>query len=51
MKLKYMCLDSALDLWPPSHFELEFFTSRIGSSKLEFAALGLSQVRSKPSDG
>ena len=51
MKLKYMCLDSALDLWPPSHFELEFFTSRIGSSKLECAALGLSHVRSKPSDG
>ena len=39
MKLKYMCLDSALDLWPSSHFELEFLTSRIGRSKLECAAL------------
>ena len=39
MKLKYMCLNSALDLWPSSHFELEFLTSRIGRSKLECAAL------------
>ena len=27
MKLQYMCLDSALDLWPPGHFALEFFVS------------------------
>ena len=28
-----MCLDSALDLWPPGHFALEFFASQIGRSK------------------
>ena len=25
MKLQYMCLDSALDLRPPGHFELGIF--------------------------
>ena len=25
MKLQYMCLDSALDLWSLGHFELGFF--------------------------
>ena len=30
MKLKYMCLDSALDLWTRGHFELGFF-SLLGS--------------------
>ena len=29
MKLSYMCLDSALELWPPGLFELVFFASRI----------------------
>ena len=29
MKLQYKFLDSALDLWPPGHFELRFFASRI----------------------
>ena len=33
MKLQYMCLDSALDLWPPGHFALVFFASQIGRSK------------------
>ena len=51
MKLKYMCLDSALDLWSPSYFELEFFASLIGRSEMECTALGLSHVRSKPRDG
>ena len=27
MKLQYMCLDSALDLWPLGQFELGFFAS------------------------
>ena len=40
MKLRYMCLDSALDLWPPGHFELGCFASRIGRSQIECAALG-----------
>ena len=35
MKLQYMCLDSALDLWPPGHFALGFFASRIGRSEME----------------
>ena len=26
MKLQYICLGSALDLWPPCHFELGFFS-------------------------
>ena len=30
------------DLWPPGHFELEFFTSWIGRSEMECAALGFS---------
>ena len=51
MKLRYICLDSALDLWPPGHFELEFFASRIGSTETECAALGFSYERSKPRNG
>ena len=45
MKLQYVCLDSALDLWLPDHFALEFFASRIGRSEMERSALGLSYVR------
>ena len=40
MKLKYICLDLALDLWPPGHFALGFFASRIGRSEMECSALG-----------
>ena len=36
MKLQYMCLDSVLDLWPPGHFALVFFASRIGRSEMEY---------------
>ena len=43
-----MCLDSALDLWPPGHFELGFFASRIRRSEMECSALGFSYVRWKP---
>ena len=46
-----MCLDSALDLWPPGHFELRFFTSWIKHSEMECAALGFYYVRSKPRNG
>ena len=45
MKLKYMCSDSALDLWPPGHFALGFFASRIERSEMEVSALGFSFVR------
>ena len=45
MKLQYMCLDSALDLWPPGHFALEFFASQIGRSEMECSALSFSYVR------
>ena len=45
MKLQYMSLDSALDLWPPGHFELGFLASRIGLSEMKCAALGYSYVR------
>ena len=45
MKLQYVCLDSALDLWPPGHFELGFFASRIRRSEMECSALGFSYVR------
>ena len=48
MKLQYVCLDSALDLWPPGHFELGFFASRIRRSEMECSALGFSYVRWKP---
>ena len=51
MKLQYACLDSALDLWPPSHFALEFFASQIGRSEMECSALGFSYVRWKPRNG
>ena len=34
-----MRLDSAMDLWPPGHFELNYFASRIGHSKMECTAL------------
>ena len=43
-----MCLDSALDLWPPGHFALEFFATQIGRSEMECSALGFSYVRWKP---
>ena len=43
-----MCLDFAMDLWPPSHFELGFFAFRIGRLEMECAALGFSYVRGKP---
>ena len=47
MKLQYMFLDFALDLWPLSHFELGLFASRIGRLEMRRAALGFSNVRSK----
>ena len=37
-----MCLDSALDLWAPDHFELGFFASRIRRSEMKCSALGFS---------
>ena len=33
MKLQNMCLDSALNLWPPGHFALEFSLLRSGVRK------------------
>ena len=39
-----MCLGFALDLWPSDHFELRFFTSRIGRSEIESEALSFSYV-------
>ena len=51
MKLQYMCLDSALDLWSPGHFELGFFASQIGRLEIECSALGFSYVRGKPRNG
>ena len=48
MKLKFMCLDSALDLWPHGRFELGFLASRIGLSETECAALGFFYVRREP---
>ena len=51
MKLQYMSLDSALDLWPPGHFELGFFASQIGRLEIECSALGFSYVRRKPRNG
>ena len=41
-----MCLDSALDLLPPSYFDLGFFASRIGRSEMECADLGFSPLSS-----
>ena len=46
-----MSLDSALDLWPPGHFELGFFASQIGRLEIECSALGFSYVRGKPRNG
>ena len=46
-----MCLDSALDLWPPGHFALEFFASRNGCSEMESSALGFFCVCRKPRNG
>ena len=34
-----MRLDSAMDLWPPGHFEPDYFASRIGHSEMECTAL------------
>ena len=45
MKLQYMYLDSALDLWPLGHFALGFFASRIERSEMKCSALGFSYVR------
>ena len=44
MKLQYMCLGFALDLWPSDHFKLRFFASRIGRSEIESVALSFSYV-------
>ena len=46
MKLQYVCLDSALDLWPSAHFELGVFATPIGRSEMECAALGFSWLSS-----
>ena len=46
-----MCLNSALDLWPPDHFAAEFFASQVGRSEMECSALGFSHVRWKPRNG
>ena len=46
-----MSLDSALDLWPPGHFELGFLASRIGRSEMECSALGFSYASCKPRNG
>ena len=51
MKLQYMRLDSALNLWPPGHFEIGFLASRIGRSEMECSALGFSYARWKPRNG
>ena len=51
MKLQYMCLNSALDLWPPDHFAAEFFAFQVGRSEMECSALGFSQIRLKPRNG
>ena len=51
MKLQYMSLDSALDLWSPGHFELGFFASQIGRLEIECSALGFSYARGKPRNG
>ena len=51
MKLQYTCLDSALDLWPPGHFALEFFAPQIGHSEMECSDLGkmiISQLELRP---
>ena len=39
MKLHCIWLDSALNLWPPGHFELGFFSSWIGCSEMERVTL------------
>ena len=44
MKLQYICLGFALDLWPSDHFKLRFFSSRIGRSEIESVALSFSYV-------
>ena len=51
IKLQYMYLDSASDLWPPGHFALGFFASRIGRSEMKFSALGFSYECWKPRNG
>ena len=42
MKLKYMCWDSTLDLWPRGHSEhgLSLLGSGVHGSEMEYAALG-----------
>ena len=51
MKLQYICLDSALDLWPLGYFALGLFASRIGRSEMKCSALGFSYVRWKLRNG
>ena len=53
MKLQHMCLDSALDLWPPGHSELRFFASRPGSGvrKWSVQPCPSSKKSSKPRNG
>ena len=51
MKLKHMCLDSAMDLWPPGHFELGFFPLSDGAFGNGVCILGLSYVSDKPRNG
>jgi len=36
MKLEYTCLDSALDLWPPGHFELGYFCFSARAFRVRF---------------
>ena len=45
-----MCLDSALDLWPPGHFALGIFRSDRAFGNGVFS-LGSSYVRRKPRNG
>ena len=48
MKLQHVCLDSALDLWPPGHFELGIFRFSDQAFGNGVFSLRLSYVRWKP---
>ena len=50
IKLQYLCLDYALNLWPHGHSELGFLASRIGRSEMECATLGFSYVVNQEMD-
>ena len=50
MKLQYILLDYALDLWPPIHLELGFFASQIRCQEMECATL-FSLRSTKPRNG